>query len=72
MSDTSSGPADGLTPEEAIRRLLAFLAGRTTSHFWGVVRVRFQDGKVVKVTVEQDFLPGTLPRGASAKTGDSQ
>jgi hypothetical protein len=51
---------------------LAFLAGRTTSHFWGVVRVRFQDGKVVKVTVEQDFLPGTLPRGASAKTGDSQ
>lgn len=55
-------------------RLLQFLVDRATSGFYGDITIRFKAGKVVKVSVQQDYLLDTLPpsRGAQtvAVTGD--
>jgi hypothetical protein len=68
--DTSTLVHGGrLTPEEAMTRLLAFLAGLVPSQFYGEVRIRFRNGEVKLVTVEQDYLPETLPAGPPAATG---
>jgi len=44
-----------------VTRLLSFLSGLAVALFYGEVRIRFRNGQVVKVTVEQDYLVDTLP-----------
>jgi hypothetical protein len=42
-------------------KVLTFLSGLAVGLFYGEVRIRFKNGEVVKVTVEQDYLVENLP-----------